>query len=79
VVGLNAEDTLLRATQWNVIHCIFEESNSALKVDTLVNKLLRKRPLNVLVPTGELSFVYTHSALFTPISLRIHVRSCAKQ
>ena len=48
--------------------CIFEEqweSNSDLKVDKLVNSLLRKGPLNVLVPTGELSFVYTHSALFT--------------
>jgi hypothetical protein len=42
------------------------ESNCALKVEKLVNSLLRKGPLNVLVPTGELSFVYTHSALFTP-------------
>jgi hypothetical protein len=56
------------------------ESNSTLKVDKLVTSLLRKWPLNVLVPTGELFFVLTHSALFTPsyawapsISLKIHM------
>jgi hypothetical protein len=42
------------------------EINPALKVDKLVTSLLRKWPLSVLVPTGELFFVYTHSALFTP-------------
>jgi hypothetical protein len=42
------------------------ESNSALEVDKLVTSLLRKWPLNVLVPTGELFFVYTHLASFTP-------------
>jgi hypothetical protein len=52
------------------------ESNSDLKVDELVTSLLRKWPLNVLVPTGELFFVYPHSASFTPslvqpISLRV--------
>jgi hypothetical protein len=42
------------------------ESNSALNVDKLVTSLLRKWNLNVLVPTGELFVVYTHSASFTP-------------
>jgi hypothetical protein len=42
------------------------ESNSALKVDQLVNSLLTKSPLNVLLSIVELFFVYTHSALFTP-------------
>jgi hypothetical protein len=42
------------------------ESNSAWKVDKLVTSLLRKWMLNVLVPTGELFFVNTHSTLFTP-------------
>ena len=31
----------------------------------LVNSLLRKWPVNVLVPTEELFFVYTHSLSFT--------------
>jgi hypothetical protein len=42
---------------WYIIHCMFEEQwerNSALKVDKLVNSLLRKWPLNVLVPTGAM-------------------------
>jgi hypothetical protein len=54
------------AYQYNAFFEEQWESSSALKVDQLVNSLLRKWPLNVLVRTGELSFVYTHSALFTP-------------
>ena len=42
------------------------ENNSALKVDQLVNSLLRKSPLNVLVSSEELFFVDIHSASFTP-------------
>ena len=41
------------------------ESNFALKVDKLVTSLLRKCLLNILVPTGELFLVYTHSASFS--------------
>ena len=43
------------------------ESNSALKVDTLVTPL-EKMSLECFVgtPTGELFFVYTYSALYTP-------------
>ena len=51
----------LRATKLYIIHCIFGEqweSNSALKVDKLVNSLLRKWPLNVLVSSEELFFVH---------------------
>ena len=39
------------------------ESNFALKVDKLVNSLLRKC---FGTTTGEPFFVYTHLALFTP-------------
>uniref|UniRef100_A0A4W5P4C1 Ig-like domain-containing protein n=1 Tax=Hucho hucho TaxID=62062 RepID=A0A4W5P4C1_9TELE len=49
--------------QNDISYTAFEEqweSNSALKVDELVNSLLRKWHLNILVPTGELSLVYTH-------------------
>ena len=42
------------------------ESNSALKVNQLVNTLLRKSHLNVFVSSEELFFVYTHLASFTP-------------
>jgi hypothetical protein len=42
------------------------ESNSALKVDQLVNSLLRKWPLKVLASSEELFVVYTHSELYTP-------------
>jgi hypothetical protein len=76
----------LRTTKWYIIHSIFEEqweSKYTLKGDTLVKSFLRKGPLNVLVPTRDISFVYTHCSQHLkpapPISLRIHMRSCAKQ
>ena len=54
--------------QNGISYTAFEEqwkSYSALKVDQLVNSLLRKWPLNVLVSSEELFLAYTHSASFT--------------
>jgi hypothetical protein len=66
--------------QNGLCYAVFEEqwgSNSALNVDKRVISLLRKCPLNDLVPTGELFFVYTHCSHplkpAPPISLRIHM------
>jgi hypothetical protein len=55
--------------QHGISYTAFEkqwEGNYALKVNKLETSLLRKWPLNILVSSEELFFVYTHSALFTP-------------